>query len=425
MDADSLILRALPRTKYSRRSSDKRLSPQQTARLFVDIAFRHHDMPIDIVSDRDSRFTARFWQKVFTFFGTQLSMSTADHPLTDGQTERVNRGLVDALKNYAHSFHHWSDCLPMAEFAINNSVYTSTGHAPFYVNAMRHPRVPSVLGPVAPSISGGGNPVLPKQNKHADMSNISVVSTSARTARSPVNESTVSTPGVDTQTINEQHTQVGHVVNKDAELNTESSSTAMDFVQHRQAVIRFVQDAIAASYDRQKMIADSNGRGNSNGFKVGSLVLLATQNLAKHTDFGASKLAPRFTGPFTVLMKHGNAYTLDIPSSMRLHPTVYVGQLKPYTQHESPSLGDSAPTRVRKNPNLDPRSTCTFDAVWETWASWVFNKASSGKLGRLEVFNSLQQSMESGRPDQRRLPAASTPTARRTGGDVLDHPANC
>ncbi|KAG2872462.1 hypothetical protein PC117_g28023 [Phytophthora cactorum] len=71
-------------------------------------------------------------------------MSTADHPQTDGQTERVNRVLGDLLKSYAHSFQQWSDCLPMAEFAINNSVHASTGHTPFYVNAMRHPRLPSV-----------------------------------------------------------------------------------------------------------------------------------------------------------------------------------------------------------------------------------------------------------------------------------------
>ncbi|GMF60237.1 unnamed protein product [Phytophthora fragariaefolia] len=266
-------------------------------------------MPIDIVSDRDPRFTARFWQEVFTLLGAQLSMSTADHPQTDGQTERVNRVLVDALKSYAHSFHHWSDCLPVAEFAINNSVHVSTGHTP---------RVPSVLA----------------------------VSTRARTARSPINESTVSTPGVATLNINNQHTQAGPVVNKDAELNAEFSSKAMGFVQRRQVVIRFVQDAIAASVDRQKLNADNNGRGNSNEFKVGSLVLLATQNLAKHavSDFGASKLAPRFIVPFTVLAKHGNAYTLDIPSSMRLHPTFYVGRLKHYAQHESPGLGDSAPT---------------------------------------------------------------------------------
>ncbi|KAG3231643.1 hypothetical protein PI124_g23260 [Phytophthora idaei] len=76
----------------------------QTARLFVDMVFKHHGMPLDIVSDRDPRFTARFWQEVFTLLGTQLPMSTADHPQTDGQTERVNRVLGDLLKSYAHSF---------------------------------------------------------------------------------------------------------------------------------------------------------------------------------------------------------------------------------------------------------------------------------------------------------------------------------
>ncbi|OWY96686.1 reverse transcriptase [Phytophthora megakarya] len=60
----------------------------QTVRLFDDMVFKHHGMPNDFVSDCDPRFTARFWQEVFTHLGTQFSMSTADHPQTDGQTER-------------------------------------------------------------------------------------------------------------------------------------------------------------------------------------------------------------------------------------------------------------------------------------------------------------------------------------------------
>ncbi|KAL4152410.1 hypothetical protein PRNP1_009340 [Phytophthora ramorum] len=200
------------------------VTAKQTACLFVDMVFRHHGMPLDIVSDRDPRFTARFWQEVFTLLGTQLSMSTADHPQTDGQTERVNRVLVDTMKSYAHSFHQWSDCLPMAEFAINNSVHVSTGHTPFYVNAMRHPRVPSVLGAVAPSLSGGGYPVNLKQpDKHADTSNVSAVTTRARTARSHGDEKTVSTTGVDTLNDNEHHAQAGPAANKEHELNQGSA----------------------------------------------------------------------------------------------------------------------------------------------------------------------------------------------------------
>ncbi|KAG3139039.1 hypothetical protein PC128_g25439 [Phytophthora cactorum] len=126
-----------------------------------------YGMPLDIVSDRDPRFTARFWQKVFTLLGTQLSMSTADHPQSDGQTERVNRVLGDLLKSYAYSFQQWSDCLPMAEFAINNSVHTSTVHTPFYVNAMRHPRLPSMLGTVASSLSGEDLRLHPNNRRRA------------------------------------------------------------------------------------------------------------------------------------------------------------------------------------------------------------------------------------------------------------------
>ncbi|KAG3230834.1 hypothetical protein PI124_g24069 [Phytophthora idaei] len=295
------------------------------------MVFKHHGMPLDIVSDRDPRFTARFWQEVFTLLGTQLSMSTADNPQTDGQTERVNRVLGDLLKSYAHSFQQRSDCLPMAEFAINNSVHASTGHTPFYVNAMRHPRLPIMLGTVASFLSGGGSTVSSEQpQKSADTDTVSAMTTRRQAASRSGNETTNKNNGFVQGTAN---TQAGPAAGKNAVLNKSFSTQAMDFVQRRQAVMRFVQDAIAASVDRQKLNADNVGRGNTNEFEKGSLVLLATQNLPRHavSDFGASKLAPRFIGPFTVLERHGNAYALGMQSSMRLHPTFYVGRLKPYT----------------------------------------------------------------------------------------------
>ncbi|KAG3008084.1 hypothetical protein PC121_g17022 [Phytophthora cactorum] len=296
----------------------------QTARLVVDMVFKHHGMPLDIVSDRDPHFTARFWQEVFTLLGTQLSMSTADHLQTDAQTERVNRVLGDLLKSYAHSFQQWSDCLPMAEFAINNSVHASTGHTPFYVNAMRHPRLPSMLRMVASSLSGGGSMVASEQpQKSADTDTVSAMTTRRQAASRSGNETTDKNYG---SVQGPDSAQAGPAARKNAVLNKPFSTQAMDFVQRRQAVMRFVQVPIAASVDRQKLNADNVGMGNTNEFEKGSLVLLATQNLTKHavSDFGASQLAPRFIGPFTVLERHGNVYTLDIPFSMRLHPTFYV-----------------------------------------------------------------------------------------------------
>ncbi|KAF1316233.1 reverse transcriptase, partial [Globisporangium splendens] len=105
------------------------ITAAQTARVFVDTVFRLHGMPQEIVSDRDPRFTARFWMETFALLGTKLSMSTSDHPETDGQTERVNRAVGGIVRSYAHAFLNWSDCLPFAEFAINNSIHREAVHA--------------------------------------------------------------------------------------------------------------------------------------------------------------------------------------------------------------------------------------------------------------------------------------------------------
>ncbi|KAG6618361.1 reverse transcriptase [Phytophthora cinnamomi] len=216
------------------------VTAKQTARLFVDTVFKHHGMPTDIVSDRDPRFTAHLWQEVFALLGSQLSMSTADHPQTDGQTERVNRVLVDMLKSYAHSFQYWSECLSMAEFAINNSVHASTGHTPFYVNAMRHPRLPSLLGVMAPTLSGGGSTTAIQQpQKTADTCTVSAATMnkpheSAQGADSSTDKDNDhgSAQGADTA---KNHAETGPLAEN--ELN-DFSSDAINFITKRQAVIR-------------------------------------------------------------------------------------------------------------------------------------------------------------------------------------------
>ncbi|KAE8876056.1 hypothetical protein PF003_g39779 [Phytophthora fragariae] len=125
----------------------------ETAAHFIDCVFRHHGLPESIVSDRDPRFTSAFWSSLFQLLGTKLSMSTAAHPETDGQTERVNRVLEDVLRSYATSFASWSSFLPLAEFALNNAEHASTGLTPFFANNARYPRVPALIAvghPTAP-----------------------------------------------------------------------------------------------------------------------------------------------------------------------------------------------------------------------------------------------------------------------------------
>jgi hypothetical protein len=124
----------------------KHVTAETTACLFLEHVFRHHGLPESIVSDRDPRFTAAFWRELFRLLKTDLAMSTADHPETDGQTERVNRVVEDIIRSIAvDSPRDWSQWLPYAEFAVNNSVHASTNVTPFYFNTLRHPRVPTTL----------------------------------------------------------------------------------------------------------------------------------------------------------------------------------------------------------------------------------------------------------------------------------------
>ena len=56
------------------------IKSREAARIFLDTVFRLHGMPLEIVSDRDPKFTAKFWRELFQMLGTRLAMSTADHP---------------------------------------------------------------------------------------------------------------------------------------------------------------------------------------------------------------------------------------------------------------------------------------------------------------------------------------------------------
>ncbi|KAI5316249.1 hypothetical protein L3X38_045425 [Prunus dulcis] len=102
------------------------------AQLFIDEIVRLHGVPVSITSDRDPRFTSRFWTKLHEAFGTQLQFSTAFHPQTDGQSERTIQTLEDMLRACALQFRDdWDEKLPLMEFAYNNSYQASIRMSPF------------------------------------------------------------------------------------------------------------------------------------------------------------------------------------------------------------------------------------------------------------------------------------------------------
>jgi transposase InsO family protein len=114
-----------------------------TARIFFDNVFKLHGLPKSIVSDRDAKFTSRFWKSLFNTLGTKLAMSTAFHPQTDGQTERANRTLEDMLRAFtSYRQNDWDLQLSAVEFACNNAPNASTGMSPFQVNLGKNPYNP-------------------------------------------------------------------------------------------------------------------------------------------------------------------------------------------------------------------------------------------------------------------------------------------
>ncbi|GJY10858.1 putative reverse transcriptase domain-containing protein [Tanacetum coccineum] len=85
-----------------------------------------HGVPILIISDRDSRFTSRFWQSMQEALGTRLDMSTTYHPQINGQSEPTIQTLKDMLRACVLDFGgSWDVHLPLVEFSYNSSYHSS------------------------------------------------------------------------------------------------------------------------------------------------------------------------------------------------------------------------------------------------------------------------------------------------------------
>ena len=106
-------------------------SMDRLAELYVEEIVRLHGVPLSIVSDRDPRFTSRFWNELQSALGTKMKFSTTFHPQTDGQSERLIQVLEDMLRGCVMEFlGTWDRYIPLMEFSYNNSFQSSIGMAP-------------------------------------------------------------------------------------------------------------------------------------------------------------------------------------------------------------------------------------------------------------------------------------------------------
>ena len=111
-------------------ATDLSVDAPRCARIFLEHIWRLHGMPKEIICDRDPRFRSAFLQSLAGMLGTQIKMSTAFHPQTDGQTERMNRVVEDCLRHYVMPHQgNWDQLLPVVEFAINSSWQLTCRHS--------------------------------------------------------------------------------------------------------------------------------------------------------------------------------------------------------------------------------------------------------------------------------------------------------
>ncbi|KAK1431931.1 hypothetical protein QVD17_08737 [Tagetes erecta] len=131
-------------------------SVSKLSEVFLQEIIRLHGTPSSIVSDRDPRFTSRYWKGFQAAWGTKLKFSTAFHPQTDGQSERTIQTLEDILRACALEWTgNWDEYLCLVEFAYNNSWQASIDMAPFELLYGRKCRAPICWNEVGEKVIEG------------------------------------------------------------------------------------------------------------------------------------------------------------------------------------------------------------------------------------------------------------------------------
>lgn len=234
--------------------------------IYLRDIIRLHGTPATIVSDRDSKFTALFWQELHRLLGSKLLMSTAFHPQTDGTSERKIRDVSAALRTVVKPDQsNWVEKLPMVEFALNSSLSQSLGMAPFEANL-------------------GFLPVIETNLPHES-----------------------NYPGV------------------------------KEFVSNAVGNFLMARDAIIESRVNQTHFANRH-REQEPPFKAGDKVYLSTANLNLPKG-RASKLLPKYVGPYEILEAHpdSSTYRLELPDALqarRIHPVFHASLLRKYVPND-------------------------------------------------------------------------------------------
>jgi hypothetical protein len=117
------------------------LTAYGTAEIFRANVFKRFGIPRKVVSDRGTQFVSEFMKELYKSIGIKGAPSTAWHPQTDGQTERVNQEVEHFLRLYInYQQNDWANWLDMAEFCLNDKYHSAIHTTPFFLTHGFHPR---------------------------------------------------------------------------------------------------------------------------------------------------------------------------------------------------------------------------------------------------------------------------------------------
>ena len=246
------------------------------AELFVERIWSLHGLPTSVVTDRGSPFLNAFNTAVCKLIGTKHAVSSAYHPETDGQTERVNRILGEMLRHFTNwRYDDWDLQLPLVEFAHNNAPSSATGMSPFYCCYGKHPRTPMSAVIEAANAAWEREP----------QSNLQFL-------------------------------------------------TADKLISDKQAIVRHAKTAMEAA--RQRMVKQQDPKRKALTFQVGDQVSLMTKHLGVAT-LPSKKLFQPWMGPYTVSkVVNPVAYQLELPHHWKAHNVFHVSLLKPFLDNGEP-----------------------------------------------------------------------------------------
>jgi hypothetical protein len=285
-------------TKMRHFIATETLDAEELADRFIDRVYTLHGVPESIISDRGTQFISTFWRALSKRLGVTLKPSSAWHPETNGQTERINAEMEQYLRlfiNWAQT--DWAVWLPLAEFAGNNMISETTGVSPFFANYGFHPR----MGIEPP------RPAPPDLSEHQ----------------------------------RREFFNANEIANRFAAVLDQLKALS------RQAQDRYEKNA-------------NTRRTDAPAHKVGDLVMLDTANM--QTGRPMSKLAPRWEGPFKVTKASSHAVTLQLPKNMRVFNTFHVSLVRPprgqgipgQDQTNTDIQANQGRVMIRSDDNEDP-----------------------------------------------------------------------